>query len=98
MVPEPAMRITIRPAAAPDREIDIAPALIAAIAHELWRHTGGNEVLNWLEAERVVAKLAQLPRRSAGRARAARHARAEMVTKAQDQDRHTGPIPVLTAR
>jgi hypothetical protein len=26
-------------------------ALVATLAHELWRSQGGNEVLNWLEAE-----------------------------------------------
>ena len=51
------MRVVIRPSLSPDRELDIAPALIGAVAHELWKHCGGNEVLNWLEAERILARL-----------------------------------------
>jgi hypothetical protein len=33
------------------REEDLAKPLVAAIAHELWKLHGGNDVLNWLEAE-----------------------------------------------
>ena len=44
----------------PDRELDLTRALTAAVAHELWRHCGGNEVVNWLEAERFVAMLCRL--------------------------------------
>lgn len=45
------MRIIIRPVADRQREIDLTQRLIAAIAEELWRLFGGNEQLNWLEAE-----------------------------------------------
>ncbi|MGD9789195.1 MAG: hypothetical protein AB7Q00_07060 [Phycisphaerales bacterium] len=45
------MRITIRPVADRQREIDLTHRLIAVIAEELWRLYGGNEHLNWLEAE-----------------------------------------------
>ena len=45
------MRIIVRPIVAPQREIDLTQRLIAAIAEELWRLYGGNEQLNWLEAE-----------------------------------------------
>lgn len=51
------MRIVIRPTADGDREIDITERLVAAIAEELWRHLGGNSQLNWLEAERHLARL-----------------------------------------
>ena len=45
------MRIVISPVVDPQREIDLTQRLVAAIAEELWRHYGGNEELNWLEAE-----------------------------------------------
>jgi hypothetical protein len=51
------MRIVIRPSASPERELDVTQAVVAAVAHELWKHCGGNEVLNWVEAERQVARL-----------------------------------------
>jgi len=51
------MRIVIRPAGSPHRELDVTQAIVAAVAHELWKHQGGNEVLNWVEAERQVARL-----------------------------------------
>lgn len=46
-----AMRIVIRPVLEPQRELDVTRRLISAIAEELWRLYGGNEQLNWLEAE-----------------------------------------------
>ena len=48
------MPVTISPSNAPDRELDITGALVAAVAAELWRNFGGNDVLNWMEAERFV--------------------------------------------
>ncbi len=45
------MRIIIRPVVDGQREIDLTQRLIATIAEELWRRYGGNEQLNWLEAE-----------------------------------------------
>lgn len=45
------MKVLVRPVAGPQREIDITHRLVAAIAEELWRLYGGNEQLNWLEAE-----------------------------------------------
>ena len=51
------MRIVIRPSTAPDRELDITQALVAAVAAELWKTFGGNDVVNWMEAERQVALL-----------------------------------------
>jgi hypothetical protein len=59
------MRIVIRPSASPERELDVTRAIVASVAHALWAHGGGNEVVNWLEAERHVARLipgAMLPR------------------------------------
>lgn len=51
------MRITIRPLADPGRELDITRTLVSAIAAELWRLYGGNETLNWLEAERHLQRI-----------------------------------------
>ena len=48
------MRITITPVAEPETEIDVTQRLVAAIAEEIWRACGGNDALNWLEAERQV--------------------------------------------
>ncbi|MFN0011857.1 MAG: hypothetical protein ACKVS8_09465 [Phycisphaerales bacterium] len=45
------MRIIIRPVVDRQREIDLTQRLTAVIAEELWRLYGGNEQLNWLEAE-----------------------------------------------
>ncbi|HWQ28594.1 MAG TPA: hypothetical protein VNN12_06180 [Dehalococcoidia bacterium] len=51
------MRVVIRPTLSPDRDLDLTRPLIAAIANELSRAHGGNDVLNWLEAERVLQRL-----------------------------------------
>lgn len=51
------MRVTIRPTADPSREHDITRCLISAIAYELSLLHGGNDELNWLEAERHLARL-----------------------------------------
>jgi hypothetical protein len=62
------MRIVIRPSMAPQREMDVTRAVVAAVAHELWRQFGGNEVVNWLEAERQVARALSGDRSPPGRA------------------------------
>jgi len=51
------MRIIIRPIMDRQREIDLTQRLIAAIAEELWRLYGGNEQLNWLEAEMHLQRI-----------------------------------------
>jgi hypothetical protein len=51
------MRVIIRPSLAPNLHIDVTRALTAAIAQELSRVQEGNDVLNWLEAERILADL-----------------------------------------
>ncbi|MCC6678306.1 MAG: DUF2934 domain-containing protein [Phycisphaerales bacterium] len=51
------MRIVIRPFAEPEVEIDVTHRMIAAIAEALWVERGGNDVVNWLEAERHLARL-----------------------------------------
>lgn len=45
------MRLVIHPLSDPQREVDVTRRLVAAIAAELWRLYGGNEKLNWIEAE-----------------------------------------------
>jgi hypothetical protein len=51
------MRITVRPLADPHREVDLTHVLIATIARELYVLFGGNDQLNWLEAERHLRTL-----------------------------------------
>ncbi|TVQ62776.1 MAG: hypothetical protein EA379_05030 [Phycisphaerales bacterium] len=43
----------------PALEIDVTHRLVAAIAEELWRACGGNDELNWLEAEQHLMAIAQ---------------------------------------
>ncbi|HMN41264.1 MAG TPA: hypothetical protein PKE29_10490 [Phycisphaerales bacterium] len=45
------MKLLIRTIQEPEREHDVTRRLVAAIAEELWRLYGGNDQLNWLEAE-----------------------------------------------
>ncbi len=45
------MRFIIRPTADPADQVDLTERLTAAIAEELHRRYGGNERLNWFEAE-----------------------------------------------
>ena len=56
------MRVTITPSSNPTQQIDVTQALIGAVAGELWKHCGGNDVLNWVEAERFVESLALPPK------------------------------------
>jgi hypothetical protein len=51
------MRVIIRPSTAPNLHIDVTKPLISAIAHELSRVQEGNDVLNGLEAERILDSL-----------------------------------------
>ncbi|MCC6659595.1 MAG: hypothetical protein IT437_01790 [Phycisphaerales bacterium] len=51
------MRVIIRPSTAPHLHIDVTKPLVAAIAHELSRVQEGSEMLNWLEAERILDTL-----------------------------------------
>lgn len=88
------MPIVIRPSMTPNRDLDLTKALTAAVAHELWRHAGGNEVVNWLEAERVVASLSirRVRREGAGGRHAGERSSRRRVP---DPEVHTGPIPHL---
>lgn len=51
------MRVIIKPSLTPHLHIDVTNALTSAIAQELARAQGGNDVLNWLEAERILQEL-----------------------------------------
>ena len=51
------MRITVRPVVDPCREVDLTNRLVAAIAEELWLLYGGNDKLNWFEAERHLERI-----------------------------------------
>lgn len=48
------MRLIIRPMFGPSAGIDITHRVVTLIAQELWRLHGGNDVVNWLEAERLL--------------------------------------------
>lgn len=92
------MPITVRPSASPDRPIDVTHALVKAVAEELWRTTGGNDVLNWIEAERFVQSLMQrpssttepLPHPRGPRNRDVRH----VQPLRREEPRYTEPLPV----
>lgn len=73
------MRVIIRPVIDRQREIDLTHRLIAAIAEELWRRYGGNEQLNWLEAEMHLHQIMGAARVEAG-ATAALHAEPPVTT------------------
>lgn len=45
------MKLLIRPLRDRQRELDVTHRLVSAIAEELCRRYGGNDTLNWLEAE-----------------------------------------------
>lgn len=51
------MKITIRPVVDPGRELDVTHRLVAAVAEALWMEFGGNQVLNWMEAETQLEKI-----------------------------------------
>lgn len=54
------MKIIVRPILDRQRELDLTHRLVSAIAEELWRLFGGNETLNWIDADwhlqRIVAQ------------------------------------------
>lgn len=62
------MRVIVKPSLTPHLHVDITNALVSTIAAELARAQGGNDVLNWLEAERVLQDLIGSGRVSAPRA------------------------------
>ncbi|MCC6659858.1 MAG: hypothetical protein IT437_03125 [Phycisphaerales bacterium] len=51
------MRLVIRPDQDPQREIDVTHRLVAAIAAEIWEACGGNDELNWIEAEAHLRRI-----------------------------------------
>ncbi|TSA40208.1 hypothetical protein D4Q85_00145 [bacterium] len=90
------MRIVVWPIEDPRCEIDVTDKFVAAIAEELWRAFGGNEQLNWIEAEFHVGQLFgdALLRKfkvtsAAARARALRRARGSR--NATIEGRHAAP-------
>ncbi len=53
--PPPATgRIIVHPEEGPPEGLDVTQGVIGIIASELWRLRGGNDVLNWIEAERLL--------------------------------------------
>jgi hypothetical protein len=46
-------RVLVRPFGF-DEPLDVTDTLVAAIARELWQQRGGNDLVNWLEAEMLL--------------------------------------------
>lgn len=59
------MQLVIRPIQDPQRELDVTHRLVSAIADELWRLYGGNDRLNWIEAERHLQRIVEQARADA---------------------------------
>lgn len=51
------MQLVIHPIQDPERELDLTHRLVSAIADELWKLYGGNDHLNWIEAELHLQRL-----------------------------------------
>lgn len=49
--PRPSMKVEVKPAAA-----EISNQMIAEAAYYLWLQRGGNETVNWLEAESMLRR------------------------------------------
>lgn len=101
------MPLKITPSSAPNRELDLSGALTRAVAEELWRNFGGNEVLNWMEAERFVQTLQVQPQPSPAPSsrfdhdvepRSPRRLHPDRPRRPQplrvEEERITGPLPV----
>jgi hypothetical protein len=52
-------RIIVHPTLGPQNGLDVTDALVGALANELLRVHGGNHVLNWIEAERLLLDAVQ---------------------------------------
>lgn len=48
------LRIIVHPYEGPRGGVDVTDTVVGAIAERLWNMFGGNDVLNWLEAERLL--------------------------------------------
>lgn len=51
------LRIVLQPMLGPREGLDVTEALTRAVATELWKLHGGNDVMNWLEAERLLGEV-----------------------------------------
>jgi len=50
-------RLVFRPLTEPERAIDMTERFVAALAYGLWERLGGQDAVNWLEAEILVRNL-----------------------------------------
>lgn len=57
---EPRLRVALPMPDGGSKIVDLSEPVTRAIAHEVWRHTGGNGVVNWLQAEIIFDNLAKL--------------------------------------
>lgn len=51
------MKLVIRPIQDSHRELGVSHRVVSVIAAELWRLCGGNDELNWLEAELHLGRM-----------------------------------------
>lgn len=52
-------RVVLSPMFGTEGGLDVTESLISAIAHELWESKGGNDKLNWIEAEALLNSVMQ---------------------------------------
>jgi hypothetical protein len=62
----PKPRIVLRPMLGPHDGLDVTQAVTRAIAQELWNLHGGNDVMNWIEAERLLVEFMNARQTSGG--------------------------------
>jgi hypothetical protein len=58
------LRIVLKPYLGPREGLDVTEAITRTVAQELWKLHGGNDVMNWLEAERLVQEFFSDSRRT----------------------------------
>ena len=64
--------IVLQPMLGPHDGLDVTEAVTRAVAQELWNLHGGNDVMNWLEAERLLGEFIEAQHWPRGSPRAAR--------------------------
>jgi hypothetical protein len=87
------MKVIIRPVLEPSREIDLTRRLVEVIAEELWKLYGGNEGVNWLEAEQHLEHIV-----GSVRAEARVEARASDALGTLERGTHGPPLRVRSRR
>lgn len=87
------MKIIVRPILDPQREIGLTHRrLVSAIAEELWRLFGGNDTLNWIEAEWHLQRIIAQARAEARETAAVRPALASPASPDRAMNRTPQPV------